>query len=163
MLNTHLRTVIIGFGIFLLQYFLSEHITIQQIRPDFLVIFIIYVALSQGSFAGVIYGFCFGLVEDLVGVGSLFGLASLTKSITGFLVGFLHGKYPKLNPFVFHLLWILIISTHFFIYVYIRFQTVHESSIFIFFKTWFLALCYTLAFVGLFQLIHPIHKVYPTD
>ena len=144
---------------FILQFYLSEFMTIRSIRPDFLLIFIVYVSFQYGSFTGVIVGFSLGLLEDLSGVGSMFGLAPLTKSITGFLVGKLQGQHSRMNPLYFHATWIGIIFFHFVFYIYFRFQTLYETSSEQFFLTWLFSAVYTLALLGLMQVVKPIGEI----
>jgi len=144
---------------FILQFYLSEFMTIRSIRPDFLLIFIVYVSFQYGSFTGVIVGFSLGLLEDLSGVGSMFGLAPLTKSITGFLVGKLQGQHSRMNPLYFHATWIGIIFFHFVFYIYFRFQTLYETSSEQFFLTWLFSAAYTLALLGLMQVVKPIGEI----
>jgi rod shape-determining protein MreD len=148
---------------FILQFYLSEFMTIRSIRPDFLLIFIVYVSFQYGSFAGVIAGFSLGLLEDLSGVGSMFGLAPLTKSITGFLVGKLQGQHSRMNPLYFHATWIGIIFFHFVFYIYFRFQTLYETSSEQFFLTWLFSSVYTLALLGLMQVVKPIGEIRPLE
>ncbi len=148
---------------FILQFYLSEFMTIRSIRPDFLLIFIVYVSFQYGSFAGVIAGFSLGLLEDLSGVGSMFGLAPLTKSITGFLIGKLQGQHSRMNPLYFHATWIGIIFFHFVFYIYFRFQTLYETSSEQFFLTWLFSAVYTLALLGLMQVVKPIGEIRPLE
>ena len=137
--------------------------TIRSIRPDFLLIFIVYVSFQHGSFAGVIAGFTLGILEDLSGVGSMFGLAPLTKSITGFLIGKLQGQHSRMNPLYFHATWIGIIFFHFVFYIYFRFQTLYETSSEQFFLTWLFSAVYTLALLGLMQVVKPIGEIRPLE
>ena len=148
---------------FILQFYLSEFMTISSIRPDFLLIFIVYVSFQHGSFAGVIAGFTLGILEDLSGVGSMFGLAPLTKSITGFLIGKLQGQHSRMNPLYFHATWIGIIFFHFVFYIYFRFQTLYETSSEQFFLTWLFSAVYTLALLGLMQVVKPIGEIRPLE
>ncbi|MDP6966515.1 MAG: rod shape-determining protein MreD [Candidatus Marinimicrobia bacterium] len=152
-----------AFAVFLLQFVLSEYLTIQRIRPDFLLIFVIYLALKNGSMQGVIYGFTLGIIEDFLSAGSLIGLAPLTKSITGFLIGRLQGKFHRMNPFVFHIAWVAVGLLHFVVYVYVRYQSVYESSQPLFWGTWILVAGYTFVFIGIMQIIVPFHRVHPND
>tara|TARA_B100000035_G_scaffold302901_1_gene300967 strand:- start:15925 stop:16407 length:483 start_codon:yes stop_codon:yes gene_type:complete len=147
---------------FILQFYLSEFMTIGSIRPDFLLIFVIYVSFQYGSFIGVIAGFSLGLLGDLSD-GSMFGLAPLTKSITGFLVGKLQGQHSRMNPLYFHATWIGIIFFHFVFYIYFRFQTLYETSSEQFFLTWLFSAVYTLALLGLMQIVKPIGEIRPLE
>ncbi|MBT4783973.1 MAG: rod shape-determining protein MreD, partial [Candidatus Marinimicrobia bacterium] len=106
---------VIGFSVFIIQFLLVDFLSINMIRPDFMVIFIFYFSLNNDGYKSILLGFILGLLCDLSGVGSNFGLNSLTLSITAYLTGFLNGKYERLLPYVFHLLWIFILALHFFI------------------------------------------------
>jgi uncharacterized membrane protein len=121
------------------------------------------VSFQYGSFTGVIVGFSLGLLEDLSGVGSMFGLAPLTKSITGFLVGKLQGQHSRMNPLYFHATWIGIIFFHFVFYIYFRFQTLYETSSEQFFLTWLFSAAYTLALLGFMQIVKPIGEIRPLE
>ena len=59
-------------GIFLLQFFFAEVMSINAIRPDFIMILVLYIGVTHGRFAGVIAGFIAGFLVDLAGVGSFF-------------------------------------------------------------------------------------------
>lgn len=151
--------ILLGVLVFAVQFFLSEYLMIRRIRPDFILVFIMYIGIRYGSMSGVIVGFVFGLLEDLLGAGSLLGLAPLTKSITGFLMGRLSGKFQRMNPVTFHFLWVLVVLVHFGLYIYVRSQGVYESSQSVFWKTWFFSTLYTLVFIGIFQVIMPFHRI----
>lgn len=99
----------------LLQFVLSNPLSIRLIRPDFILIFILYIAVWEGRFWGVIVGFVFGLLVDFSGVGSYFGLSSLTYSIFSYLAGNLHGRFSKWPPFFFHFTWVMFVILNSFI------------------------------------------------
>lgn len=150
--------VALGIAVLVLQLVLSEFLSVDGVRPDFLLIFLIYVSISEGSLAGVIFGFVLGLLEDLLSAGSFLGLAPLTKCITGFLVGRLHGQFARMNPFIFHALWVGIVLFHFAFYLFIRLQTVFDTSPLQFWETWFFTVIYTLVFIVILQLIVPLPR-----
>lgn len=56
--------------------------------PDLILILVIYIAIKEGKIRGTSTGFTFGLIEGLIVSVGYLGLASLTKSITGFIMGF---------------------------------------------------------------------------
>jgi rod shape-determining protein MreD len=64
--------------VFLAQFLLVDFLSINMIRPDFLVIYVFYISLVYGKTTGIIISFTIGLFSDLAGVGSYFGLAPLT-------------------------------------------------------------------------------------
>ena len=159
MMNKILYISALGLVSLLFQILLSDFLVIRGIRPDFMLILVLYVSFQFGSLNGVILGFSLGVLEDLISSGSLIGLSSLTKSISGFLIGRLKGKYYIMSPIVFHFSWFAILLLHFFIYVYFNYQSVLESNSLVFWKTYFYVTIYTLVFFLLFQLIRPISSL----
>ena len=140
------------------QILFVESLTINAIRPDFLVLFIIYLTISNGRLIGLIIGFTIGLISDLSGVGSYFGLSSLALSITAYLSGFLYLKYERLFPYVFHSIWIIILILHFYIITYFRFQSVFLSSKTEFFVIWIMTFGYTFIFFIIMQYFFPLRE-----
>lgn len=145
--------------VFLLQLFLTELLSINTVRPDFIIIFILYSAIKLGPFPAILMGFGLGLLVDMAGVGSYFGLSSLSYSITAYLAGFLTGKYARWIPFYFHLAWVGILGAHFLIYTFIRYQTIFDTDPLLFFGKWVFITAYTLVFTLLFQFIYPLKQV----
>ena len=140
------------------QILFVESLIINAIRPDFLVLFIIYITISNGRLIGLIMGFTIGLISDLSGVGSYFGLSSLSLSITAYLSGFLYLKYERLFPYVFHSIWIIILILHFYIITYFRFQSVFLSSKTEFFVIWIMTFGYTFIFFIIMQYFFPLRE-----
>ena len=140
------------------QILFVESLTINAIRPDFLVLFIIYITISNGRLIGLTMGFTIGLISDLSGVGSYFGLSPLSLSITSYLSGFLYLKYERLLPYVFHSIWIIILILHFYIITYFRFQSVFLSSKTEFFVIWIMTFGYTFIFFIIMQYFFPLRE-----
>ena len=140
------------------QILFVESLIINAIRPDFLVLFIIYITISNGRLIGLIIGFTIGLISDLSGVGSYFGLSPLSLSITAYLSGFLYLKYERLFPYVFHSIWIIILILHFYIITYFRFQSVFLSSKTEFFVIWIMTFGYTFIFFIIMQYFFPLRE-----
>ena len=140
------------------QILFVESLTINAIRPDFLVLFIIYITISNGRLIGLPMGFTIGLISDLSGVGSYFGLSPLSLSITAYLSGFLYLKYERLFPYVFHSIWIIILILHFYIITYFRFQSVFLSSKTEFFVIWIMTFGYTFIFFIIMQYFFPLRE-----
>ena len=59
-------------GVFMAQFLLVDFLSLNMIRPDFLVVYIFYISLVYGKTTGVLTGFLLGLLSDLSGVGSFF-------------------------------------------------------------------------------------------
>ena len=149
-----LITIIILF----FQILFVESLTINVIRPDFLVLYIIYITMINGRLLGVIMAFIIGLISDLSGVGSYFGLSPLSLSITAYLSGFLYLKYERLLPYVFHSIWIIILILHFYIISYFRFQSVFLSNKTEFFLIWLMTFGYTFIFFIIMQYFFPLRE-----
>ena len=152
------KLVLITLIVLFFQILFVESLTINAIRPDFLVLFIIYITISNGRLIGLIMGFTIGLISDLSGVGSYFGLSPLSLSITAYLSGFLYLKYERLLPYVFHSIWIIILILHFYIITYFRFQSVFLSSKTEFFVIWIITFGYTFIFFIIMQYFFPLRE-----
>lgn len=59
---------------------------------------VVYAALAFGSVAGLFAGVAGGLVQDAL-AGGIIGIGSLSKSVTGFLVGVLGTQFIVSQPF----------------------------------------------------------------
>lgn len=67
--------------------------------PDLILILLIYIAIRNGKIKGTSTGFTFGLIKDLIVSVGFLGLTSLTKSITGFIMGyFTKSRRSRLFP-----------------------------------------------------------------
>ena len=152
------KLLFISLIVILFQILFVESLTINTIRPDFLVLFVVYIAIMNGRLVGVIIGFIIGLSSDLAGVGSYFGLGPLSLSITAYLTGFLYLKYERLLPYVFHSIWIIILILHFYIISYFRFQSVFLSNKTEFFLIWLMTFGYTFIFFIIMQYFFPLRE-----
>lgn len=157
------KFITILFIVFIIQFYLAEMMSINMIRPDFMSIFVLYIAIKYGRFYGVIAGFLLGLLTDLSAVGSYFGLSSLSYSIIGYISGLLKDQYNRLIPLYYHLSWIGIMAFHFLTYCYIRYQYLYETDKLIFIQTWFFTTGYTMGFILVLQLIIPFSLLYRAE
>jgi rod shape-determining protein MreD len=110
---------------FIIQGTLAENLAIQGIRPDFILIVLIYLALAYGSLTGVILGFVVGLLQDFYGPATSLGLNALCKSLTGFCVGLGKEGLYKENLVILTLVLLVAHTFHDALYwlVNVRFQT----------------------------------------
>jgi len=88
--------VFIIFGCLLIQSNLIDLIAIKKIKPDFLLIVLIWIGQKEGQFVGTIGGFFIGLIQDIFETQFL-GLSALCKSIAGFVAGRLKTKEREVN------------------------------------------------------------------
>ena len=145
------------FAVFFLiiQLLLVDLLSLNLIRPDFLVIFILYLSMIKGKMYGMTVGFTIGFLSNLFGVGSYFGLEALSLTIVGYLGGYLKNIYEKVLPYIFHILWILIILLHFLVICYFRYQNIYISNLFEFLFIWIATTSYTMLFIISIQFIFP--------
>ena len=145
-------------GVFMAQFLLVDFLSLNMIRPDFLVVYIFYISLVYGKTTGVLTGFLLGLLSDLSGVGSFFGLSPLSLSLTAYLTGYLNGKYERMLPYLFHGAWISIIGFHFIIISYVRFQSILLSDPIAFWIKCFMSFSYTMMFLLIIQFFYPVKE-----
>ena len=68
---------------------LVKFLTIANIIPDILIIWIVYVAIREGQIAGTTAGFLIGLTMNLMGTtNGIMGIAALAKTFAGFTAGY---------------------------------------------------------------------------
>ena len=139
----------------IIQLLLVDLLSLNLIRPDFLVIFILYLSMIKGKMYGMTVGFTIGFLSNLFGVGSYFGLEALSLTIVGYLGGYLKNIYEKVLPYIFHILWILIILLHFLVICYFRYQNIYISNLFEFLFIWITTTSYTMLFIISIQFIFP--------
>ena len=69
-----------------------SHFHVLPALPDLIIILVVYIALYNGTTAGLIAGFCSGLIFDFLSLAP-FGLHSFMFTVIGFLYGMLYRKY----------------------------------------------------------------------
>ena len=153
--NLIFQVIIVWF----LEILFLDFFEINNIRPDFLVIVILYWSIKFGRTLGIVSGFFIGLLADLAGTATFFGLSSLTYSVTGYLSGNLKGLFNKVNPFLFTLFWISIIFIQAFIFCVFHNQNLLSMDIKSFYEIFMGTGFYTVSFIIILQMIYPIHKI----
>ncbi len=155
------RYIISGVAVWLIQLLLADLLAIKTVRPDFLAILILYWAIKYGRLHGTVSGFLIGILIDLSGTASFFGLSPLLYSITGYLSGNLKGAYSKLSPFYFSLAWVGILGLQFFIFCIVQYQDILYIDPRLFWMKWLGTTLYTFCFAGILQVIYPFHRLEP--
>ena len=143
---------------FLMQIFFSNLFSIRGVRPDFLIIFVLYFAVNFGSFKGVLAGFSVGIVASLFDSGMITGLLPLIYSIVGYSGGFLKSQHYKMIPFYFNFSCFLIIIGGFFIYSYFNYNYLFYNDFKIFLLIWFKTAIYTISLLAIVQFIVPLRN-----
>lgn len=75
----------------LLQAGLAPYLSIGGVTPNFLLLVVVTLALTEGPTPGASAGFAAGLLFDLLGTGPV-GPMTLAFTVTGFLAGLLHAQ-----------------------------------------------------------------------
>jgi len=125
--------LLIGFSLLaiLLNIIVSPWLAIQGIKPDFVLILLLFVSALKGRVFGQSYGFGIGLIVDIIGIGSFLGLSALTKTIAGFLSGNFKNSRSRINNFTFYGINLIIIFIHFAIFYLINYKSCDYSTQFI--------------------------------
>lgn len=82
-----------------------SHMPFLPVLPDLILILVIYIALYNGTVAGLTTGFFSGLVFDFLSLAPL-GLHSFVFTVLGFLYGTLYRRY-NIRRFFFPFLFVL--------------------------------------------------------
>ena len=152
------RWGLILFVSLLVQIFLPNLLSIRGIRPDFLIIFVLYFAVNMGSYRGTLIGFGVGIVGSIFDSGIIFGVLSLIYSLVGYAGGYLKKQHYKMVPLNFNFLCFLIILIGFLILTYLNYNYLFYNDIKIFIFTWFQTSLYTIAILAGLQFFVPLLK-----
>ena len=81
-------TLLLFLSALVLQTTLMPFLQIGGIKPDLVLVIVVYLGLIRGPEVGCVSGFFFGLIEDFFSlVGNYLGSNALTKTIIGFFCG----------------------------------------------------------------------------
>ena len=95
--------IVIGLLItFLIIYFLQVNIfsnlTINGIKPNLFIIYILFIGLFANHFLGISFGIVVGLILDLL-YGKTIGVTALMLCVVGFLGSYFDKNFSKENKF----------------------------------------------------------------
>lgn len=142
----------------LLTVFLSNMLSIKGVKPDFIIIFLIYFALDQGSFKGVVVGFFIGLLISIFDNNPTMGILPLTYSIIGYGVGLIRNQKNRMSPIIFNLVLFSTIIFGFFIYSYFLYDSIFYNNLYQFIINWLRNMIYTITLIVIIQFIIPIRN-----
>ncbi|MDT3698488.1 MAG: rod shape-determining protein MreD [Thermincola sp.] len=80
----------------ILQSTIFSHLSIAGVKPDLVLVFVVFYALLHGSYEGALVGLMGGLLQDLL-FGQELGMNTLAKSVVGYVFGILEKKIYKDN------------------------------------------------------------------
>ncbi len=118
---------VIALVLIMIQGILGPLLSILKIRPDFILIFVIFIGQREGKTFGQLSGFSLGLIVDLLGMSSFLGLSVLVKTLAGFFAGYLKDQKHKMNIFSYYLSLLVILFTHFFLFYSIYYHSLNLS------------------------------------
>ena len=80
-----------------LQTTLAWFVTRGTVAVDFVLVAVVYVALTTGPTAGLLAGTLGGLAQDALTSGSITGIGGLSKTIVGFVTGIIGTQFIVLQ------------------------------------------------------------------
>ena len=88
-MQKHVRLILLTILFLIFQNTVVSFTSVLNIIPDVMLIWIVYIAVTNGQITATVYGFGIGLAIDLVS-GEFLGLYALCKTIAGFLAGYFY-------------------------------------------------------------------------
>ncbi|MBR4559047.1 MAG: rod shape-determining protein MreD [Fibrobacter sp.] len=92
-----LKVLILFVIVFSLQLTVANWMSFFDIAPDFVIIFIVAVAIKMGPAAGCFWGFFAGFTQDVYAPVEWLGANSISMMVLGFAVGQLEERFLTLN------------------------------------------------------------------
>lgn len=142
---------------FFLIYFLQANFfswfTIAKIKPNLFIIFVLFIGLFAGKKIGVILGFFFGVILDLL-IGRTVGITGILLSTIGFLGEYFDKNFSKESRFTIMLM--VFGSTIFYeicLYVFYIFRLGLQFEIYSFLKILLIESIYNVIIV---VIVYPI-------
>jgi len=78
----------------LLQFFFGQYLNIDGIFPNFILIAVVYLALTRGQLSAQLMGFILGLTWDAFST-DVFGVRAVMFTVIGYLAGTLSRNFDK--------------------------------------------------------------------
>lgn len=104
-MRLYLLLLMLAVALFL-QVTLLNFISVFGVKPDLILIIVVFNAFLKGSREGALIGFLGGLFEDLA-IGSYIGMNALSAMAVGYLVGLSESKlYKDSSLMVVFLVWL---------------------------------------------------------
>ena len=90
-MTVQIRYALVTVVLVVLQSTFVRYIAIENITPDLLVVWIVYLALRYGQIHATVAGFLIGLTMDIIS-GGFIGLSGLSKTVCGFVAGYFYDE-----------------------------------------------------------------------
>ncbi len=100
---------------------------------DLMIIYLTYIGFYYGRLYSILFGFAFGIIQDMLTQVDLLGVIALSKSIVGFGLGALALYFNVWSVSVRLLFIFLMYSLHFSIFYFFKFNGM-ELSIWLYFQ-----------------------------
>lgn len=137
--------------VLVIQGLIAPWMSIGGVRPDFLLIMVLFVGRLEGKVFGQLFGFGAGLIVDSIGIGSFLGLSALAKTVAGYGAGIMRRKQRRWSPIYLYLMEILVVVVHFLIIYLVNFKDSDLSTQYIFLRYVLFSSLYTLVFYYLIK------------
>ena len=92
-----LKTFIMFVIVFALQMTVADWLSFFDVAPDFIIIFIVAVAIRRGPTAGCFWGFVAGFTQDVYAPVEWLGANAISMTVLGYAVGQLEECFLSLN------------------------------------------------------------------
>ncbi len=136
MIKDYTKWIIIFCILIPIQLVISDYLIIYQLKPDLILIGLVFLTLSFGQIPGIMFAFFSGLLFDLLS-GGVVGASSLSKVISIFLCGYFYNENRIeiiLRNYTFSLVVLLTSTLDGFIYLLIILSEEIPSLIFLIFQ-----------------------------
>lgn len=111
-MNRHLGYLIKALILLVVQVNITGMVSISGISPDFLLIFIVYLAVREGQLYVIPWGFFIGLALDL-STGTVIGLSAFSKTMAAFTAGYFYSENKVLMTLATYRFLLLVLLTAF--------------------------------------------------
>lgn len=119
----HLNYTIAAIVAILVQWMVQPIIAIGGIAPNFLVIFIISMALRFGPIPSVWAAFALGLMNDALTATDLMGLTAFSLAVIAYIAAQFKGHLNKITPVLQYVILLCIVGIYYLVNDFIAFQS----------------------------------------
>lgn len=92
-----LKSLILFVIVFAMQMTVAEWLSFFDVAPDFVIIFIVAMAIRRGPTAGCFWGFVAGFTQDVYAPVEWLGANTIAMTVVGYAVGQLEERFLSLN------------------------------------------------------------------